>query len=117
MIVKVLGKLGVSPSTLFTTITWAVPACAISAAVIWACNWVFEILVVIRSELFQRTTGLYKKLVPLTVSTKAGLPAFFDEGTILVIVGTVITPLKGPKAIAQHDSSGVNNWLIFISCV
>lgn len=55
--------------------------------------------------------------MPLTVSTKAGLPAFFDEGTILVIVGTVITPLKGPKAIAQHDSSGVNNWLIFISCV
>ena len=58
----------------FCTVTEALPAAAISA-VIAAVSWVALTKVVVRFAPFQRTTEPLTKLLPFTVSVKAGPPA------------------------------------------
>ena len=70
------------------TVTWAVPATAISEAGIEAVNRVEETNVVVRSVPLQRTTELFTKPLPLTVSVNAAPPAVRDDGLKLEIVGT-----------------------------
>jgi hypothetical protein len=74
------------PLGLDTTIV-AVPAVAISAAVIGAVNWVAETNVVLRLEPFHCTTESLTKLPPLTVSVNAGPPAVAEAGLRLLIEG------------------------------
>jgi hypothetical protein len=76
------------PGAGLNTVTWAVPAAAISVAGIDAVNWVAEIYVVVRSAPFHRTTEFVTKLVPLTVNVNAAPPAVAELGERLVVVGT-----------------------------
>jgi hypothetical protein len=46
------------------TVTWAVPAAAMSEAGMVAVSWVAETNVVVRSDPFQRTTAPLTKLEP-----------------------------------------------------
>ena len=73
VIVKVRA-LETAPSG-FCTVTEAVPAAAMSVAGICAVSWVALTKVVVRVAPFQRTTELLTKLLPFTVSVKAGPPA------------------------------------------
>jgi hypothetical protein len=84
LIVKVCALDTAAP---VSTVTDAVPAVAISAAVIAAVSWVDETKVVVLLEPFQRTVLPDKKLVPYTVIVKAELPATADAGEIDVVVG------------------------------
>ncbi len=87
------------PGAGLNTVTWAVPAVAMSAAVIAAVNWVEETKVVVRFDPFHRTTEPATKLLPLTVSVKAGPPAVAEEGLRLVVVGTglLIVKVRAPE--------------------
>ena len=88
-IVKVRALDSPPPGALLKTVTLAVPAEAISAAVIAACSCVLETKVVVRSTPFQRTIETPPtKFEPLTTSVKAGPPAVVDAGFKLVRVGT-----------------------------
>ena len=71
----------------FCTVTEALPAAAISAAVIAAVSWVALTKVVVRFAPFQRTTEPLTKLLPFTVSVKAGPPAAALLGESEVNVG------------------------------
>jgi hypothetical protein len=76
------------PGVGLNTVTLAVPALAMSAAVIAAVSCVVLTYVVVRSTPFHLTTELLMKLVPLTVSVNAAPPAVADEGLRLEVVGT-----------------------------
>ncbi len=62
------------PGAGLNTVTEAVPAVAMSAAVIDALNWVEETYVVVRFDPFQRTTELDLKPLPFTVNVNAAPP-------------------------------------------
>src|SRR5947209_7775892 len=70
------------------TVRDAVPAVAMSPAVIAACNWVLLTNVVVRAAPFQRTTDPLTKFVPFTVRVKAAAPAVALPGVSEPIVGT-----------------------------
>src|SRR5712691_6523440 len=76
------------PGAGLTTTTENVPAVATSAAVIWAINCVLLTKFVIRSLPLNFTTAPLTKLLPLTVSEKAGSPATALVEERLLIVGT-----------------------------
>ena len=86
--VKVI-ELEVPPlEALLNTVTLAVPAFAMSAALMLAVNRVLDTYVVARSEPFQRTVDSPStKRVPLTVRVKADPPSLVDAGLKLVMVG------------------------------
>ena len=71
----------------FNTVTFTVPAAAISAAAIEAVSWVAFTKVVVRLDPPHCTAEPLTKLVPLTVRVNPELPAVVDEGLRLVIVG------------------------------
>jgi hypothetical protein len=75
------------PGDGFTTVMLAVPAAAMSAAVIAAVNRVLLTKVVVRADPFHFTVEVLTKLLPLTVSVKAAPPAVADAGLRLVIMG------------------------------
>ena len=85
LIVKGMGPDVTPPG--FNTVTFTVPAAAISAATIEAVNWVALTKVVVRLDPPHCTTEPLTKFVPLTVSVNPELPAVVDEGLRLVIVG------------------------------
>jgi hypothetical protein len=76
------------PGAGLETVTCAVPAAAMSAAVMAACNWVALTKVVVRFEPFHRTTDPLTNPLPFTVKVKAAPPAVALEGEIEVIAGT-----------------------------
>jgi len=76
------------PGAGVNTVTVAVPAVTMSAAVIAAVSCVADTYVVVRLVPFHRTTEPLTKLLPLTVSVKAAPPAFADKGLRLVVTGT-----------------------------
>ncbi len=76
------------PGVPVNTVTDAVPAVAISAAVIVAVNWFAEPKLVVRLLPFQRTVEPLMKSLPLTVSVKPALPAIADDGERPVVAGT-----------------------------
>src|SRR5215813_8333426 len=75
------------PTGWVKTVTFAVPATAMSEGVIIAVNCLDEIKVVGRSDPFHRTTELLTKFVPVTVRVKPGPPAVAEFGLIVMIVG------------------------------
>src|SRR5262245_11589569 len=62
------------------TVTWAVPAAAMSAAVIAAVSWVALPNVVARLLPFHRTLVPLTKFEPVTVSVNPGPPACAELG-------------------------------------
>jgi len=66
----------------------AVPAVAISPAVIVAVTVVEEMKVVLRAEPLKLTVDDALKFVPFTVSVNCAPPAIVDVGEIEVVVGT-----------------------------
>ncbi len=96
------------PGVGLNTVTWAVPAVAMSAAVIAAVNWVEETKVVVRFDPFQRTTDLATKLLPLTVSVKAGPPAAAEEGLRLLVVGAGLLIVKVRAPEVPPPGAGLN---------
>jgi hypothetical protein len=94
MIVKVWALEVPPPGVAFTTVTEAVPAVAISAAVIAAVTWVAETYVVVRADPFQFTVEPETKPVPFTVSVNAAPPAVAEAGLRPVVVGTGLLIVK-----------------------
>jgi len=77
------------PGALLNTVITAVPAVAMSTALMLAVNWVLDTYVVVRSDPFQRTVDATStKPLPFTVRVKADPPAVADAGLKLVMVGT-----------------------------
>ena len=76
------------PGAGLNTVTVAVPAVTMSAAVIAAVSCVEDTYAVVRLDPFHRTREPLTKLLPLTVSVKAAPPAVADEGLRLVVTGT-----------------------------
>src|SRR5205809_77742 len=88
LIVKVSALELPPPGAGVNTRTEAVPAVAMSAAVIVARSWVALTKVVVRALLFHCTTDPLTKFVPFTVSVNATPPAFVLVGDSEVTVGT-----------------------------
>src|SRR6266446_5377322 len=76
------------PGAGFITVTVAVPAVAMSAAVMAACKLVLEAKVVVRALPFHCTVEEEMKPVPVTVSVNAAPPACALVGFSDVAVGT-----------------------------
>ena len=96
LIVRVWALEVPPPGVGSNTVTWAVPATAVSAAGIAAVNRVAETNVVVRFAPFHCTTKPLKKPLPLTVSVKAAPPAVRAVGVMLEITDVewlVITKL------------------------
>src|SRR2546421_3141544 len=71
----------------FATVTCAVAADKMSAAVMAAVTWLAETKVVVRAEPFHLTVAPLKKPEPLTVRVKAAPPAVAEVGLRLVSAG------------------------------
>jgi hypothetical protein len=78
------------PGEELTAVTLAVPAEAMSAAVIAAVNCVLLTKVVVRLDPFHRIVELLRKLVPFTVSVNAAPPATMEVGLRLMIAGAMM---------------------------
>ena len=87
------------PPAGFCTITWAIPATAISDAAMAACSCVPLTFVVVRLVPFQYTTEPLTNPFPFTVRVKAPVPAVADEGASEVIEGVRLSPWLMVKAI------------------
>jgi len=94
LMVKVRAPEVPPPGVGLKTVTDAVPALAMSAAVMDAVSWVDETNVVVRLAPFQRTMEPVTKLVPVTVRVKAAPPAVAEEGLRAVSVGTGLLTVK-----------------------
>ena len=77
------------------TVTCAVAALAISAAVMFARSCVAPTNVVVRSLPFHRTTAFEAKPVPFTISVNAVPPATADVGDSDVTLGAPGTMVTG----------------------
>src|SRR5271156_4490371 len=73
----------------FVTVIVTIPAFAIAALGIVATTWPAPIHVVVWAVPFQLMAAFPPKLEPLTVSTKAGPPAFILAGESAAIAGVV----------------------------
>jgi len=82
------------PGAGFVTVTLAVPAVAISAAVIAAVNWVALMNVVVLAAPLNFTTDVATKPVPFTVRVKAAPPAAALVGEREVSVGAGLLMVK-----------------------
>jgi hypothetical protein len=76
------------PGLGFVTVMLAVPAAAISLAVMPTVSCVADTNVAVRLELFHCTVELEMKLLPFTVSVKALPPAVADAGAVEMMDGT-----------------------------
>jgi len=85
--VNILGADVPPPGPGFVTVTWIVPAVAMSAAEIAAVSWVLLENVVVRGDPFQFTTEVVTKPEPFTVSVKPGPPAVALLGEMEVTFG------------------------------
>src|SRR5207247_10061452 len=88
------------------TATDAVPAVAMSPAVIAACNWVLLTNVVTRAPLVHCTTDPLTKFVPFTVSVKAAAPAVALLGASEPSVGTGLAGAKVVTLGAPPPAAG-----------
>jgi hypothetical protein len=87
LMVNVLPAEVPPPGVGVNTVTEAVPAVAMSAAVICAWSWVLLTNVVARLLPFQRTTDVIAKFDPFAVRVKAAPPATLLVGAMELRVG------------------------------
>jgi hypothetical protein len=83
------------PGLGFTTVTEAVPAVAISAAVTVAVTCVEETNIVLSAVPFHFTVEVELKFVPFTVKVNCGPPAAAHVGLIEVVVGAGLFTVNG----------------------
>ncbi len=95
------------PGVGLNTDTCAVPAVAISAAVIAACNCVVLTNVVVRFDPFQFTTAPLTNPAPFTVSVNAAPPAIALAGESELIVGTGFVAVIVNAAFPEVPPPGV----------
>ena len=94
------------PGAGLNTVTWPVPAVAMSAAVIAACNCVALTNVVVRLAPFQFSIDPEMKPVPFTVRVNAAPPAVALAGDSELIVGTgfvCVTVIVPPLAVMAKE--------------
>src|SRR5919108_337093 len=96
------------PGTGVTTVTLAVPAAAMSAAVMAAVSWVALTTVVVREAPFHCTVLPGTKPVPVAVSVKAPPPAVALVGDTDVSVGTGLLTENVCAAEVPPPGAGVN---------
>src|SRR5258708_36088130 len=95
------------PGAGLNTIIWAVPATAMSDAVMAACSCVPLTYVVVRPVPFQYTTEPLTNPFPFTVTVKAALPAVADEGDNEVTAGVGLSAaLMGTSALVAVAPPG-----------
>src|SRR4029077_5172001 len=94
------------PGPGFVTVTWIVPAVAMSAAEIAAVNWVLLENVVVRGDPFQFTTEVVMKPEPFTVSVKPGPPAVALLGEMEVTFGLGLLIVKVSEFDAPPPGGG-----------
>ena len=82
------------PGAGFATVMEAVPAVAISTAVIVAVSVVLETKMVARAEPLRSTVDDALKFVPVTVKVNCAPPASVEVGLIAVVVGTGFFTVK-----------------------
>jgi len=82
------------PGAGFTTVMDAVPAVAISPAVIMAVTVVLDTKVVLRAEPLKSTVDDALKFVPVTVSVNCAPPAIVEVGEREVVVGSGLLTVK-----------------------
>ena len=99
----------VPPPEALNTVTLAVPAVAMSAALMLAVNWVLDTNVVGRFVPSQRTVASAIKPVPFTVRVKAGPPAVADEGLKLVMLGAAGLESAGLGLVATNSTAKTTN--------
>jgi hypothetical protein len=87
------------PGVGFTTVMEAVPAVAMSAAVIVAVSWVEETNVVDLAEPLKSTVDDAINPVPCTVSRRLVPPAVVEVGLIEVVAGVGFTSVSVPKLV------------------
>src|SRR4030065_732600 len=108
-VVKVTTFAVPPPGAVFTTVTLAVLATAMSAALMVAVSRVKETNVVVRVAPFQRTTDELTKPVPSTVSTKSPPPAGLESGLMLESVGAgLFTTVVAVALLLAPTESPVN---------
>jgi hypothetical protein len=108
LIVKVRELDVPPPGAGLNTVTEAVPATAMSAAVIIAVNRVEETKVVVRFAPFHRTIEPATKLLPLTVRTKSVPPAIVDVGLKLEFFGAGLLIVSVRALEVPPPGAGVN---------
>jgi hypothetical protein len=108
LIVKVRPLEVPPPGAGLNTVTEAVPAIAMSAAVIAAVNWVEDTNVVARFAPCHRTIEPATKLLPLMVSTKSVPPAIVEAGLRLVVAGTGLLIVRVPALEVPPPGADVN---------
>src|SRR5450432_425027 len=79
----------------FATVMIAVPAEAMSGALMLACSCVLEMNVVVRAEPFHPTVAAGSKFVPFTVIVKAIPPARAELGVNNAMVGALAAGVGG----------------------
>jgi hypothetical protein len=94
LIVKVRTLEVPPPGAGLNTVTWAVPADAMSVAGIAAINWIEDTYFVVRFDPFHCTTEPLTNPLPLTVSVKAAPSRVCDDGLRLEIAGTGLLIVK-----------------------
>jgi len=108
LIVKVWALEVPPPGAVLNTATVAIPAVAMSAAVIAAVSRVEETYVVVRLVPFHWTTELELKPLPMTVSVNAALPVYAVFGLRPVVVGTGLLVVKVWALEMPPPGAGVN---------
>ena len=98
------------PGAGLNTVTCAVPAVVMSAAVIAACNCVALTNVVVRFVPFQLTTDPLRNPVPFTVTVKAAVPAVALDGDseLTVGIGLVVLMVKAALLEVPPPGAGLN---------
>src|SRR5438874_1040926 len=105
--VKVCAAEVPPPGVGVTTVTCGVPAAATSAAAMAAVSCVALTKVVVRAVPFQRTVEPLTKLVPVTVSVRAALPADVLVGDSVESVGEGLLTLNVCAAEVPPPGAGV----------
>ena len=115
LIVNVFAEDVPPPGVGVKTVTEAVPAAAMSAALIWAVSWPWLTNVVVRLLPFQRTTDEATKFDPAAVRVNAPLPTAAVFGRIELSVGDGFCAsawLAKPRTIEETISGSTNSCLI-----
>ncbi len=93
----------------WVTVTFFIPAKAMSESVMLAVNWVLDTNVVVRFDPCQRTVASAIKPEPFTVRVKAGPPAKADAGLKLVMIGARGLESAGFGLVATNSTAKTTN--------
>jgi hypothetical protein len=114
LIVKVRADDVPPPLPPVKTVTLAVPAVAMSVAVIVAFNWVALTYVVVRLDPFHCTTEPVEKFDPVTVRAPPAPPAVVLVGDSELMAGTLVVVFCAQAASGATSSANMQRTLSFV---